>query len=774
MVIPMAKKRTTASQMSWQQRVQTLPLGVRRCGAWLVEVSLIVASGVVPFSIGLYANEHSNREPVPLNPALAIAQNAIAQSLAIPVYQKNRQVAPATNFWWTVALVAPLLVTGWQIYLLGMKGQTWPKRWFGVEVVTASGDSIGIKIAFIREGLGRSALPMALAFTLWRYTGAYPDLSVLTVIGGLLWLGDALSGKFHPRNQTWHDRLAKTLVIDTTKATEILTGSFPPLPPRWSIEKLDTTVANQTKLNGKISTLKSRSIWNLMRRYPHQITVMLFVASMAIMLTSFIVTQIYIQNQANRRLAEQQKNQVFLTLVRQLNASANGSFQERKTAILAIGAVKNDPRAVRLLVDLLGEEKEPTIIEILQQAVIKIGPDALPYLQQLNQNLVKNWEVWQKNNNYSQENSNRSENLALVESSDRFTKNIEESDKSQFVELKLRATQEAIANILALDFNPNAPKDLSQTILSEISINKIDELSSSQTKEGKNYKDGNLPKPSNYLLPFMLVLDKIDLSGINFRGASLNNASFQSSRFWGAGKDGFLGTFDDWIADFSDAELKQANFSGAILSHVLMVNTSLSNANFSQANLFQTDLTNSNLSSAKLIGTNLHQAILKNANLAGADLTEANLSGANLLAASLSRVNAIGTQFKFAELARSDWREADLSGADFSGAKLQDANFSDTKLAGTNFRGTNLQNVNFRNADLKLTDFRGADLEGADFQGAIFVAAKINRPDGFVQSARNVSMGTRVQGVNFSKAKNLDLRQLTFICAQGGHHPRCQ
>lgn len=771
MVIPMAKKSTTSSRISGQQRLQTLPLGVRRCGAWVVEVSLIVVSGVVPFSIGLYTNDRSNREAVPLNPALAIAQNAIARSLAIPVYQKNRQVAPATNFWWMVALAAPLLVTGWQIYLLGTKGQTLPKRWFGVEVVTASGDSIGIKIASIREGLGRTALPIAIAFSVWHYTGAYPDLGVLAVTAGLLWLGDALSGKFHPRHQTWHDRLANTLVIDTTKATELLTGSFPPLPLKWSIEKLDITVANHTIVNGKISSPNSRWIWNLMRRYPRHATLMLFVASMAIMLASFIVTQIYIQNQASRRLAEQHKNQLFLTLVRQLNASVNASLAERQTAILAIGSIENDSRAIRLLVDMLAAEKEPSIIEILQQTAIKIGPDALPYLRQLNQNLAKACETLRKNHNST---ANRTEKMGLAEPSDKFTKSIEEIDSLQFVELKLRATQEAIANIIALDLHPTAPKDLSQTILSEISVNKIDSPSSSETNEVKTYQNVSLQKRSPSPLPFVLVLDKIDLSGIDFRGASLNNASFQGSRFWGAGKDGFLGTFDDWIADFSNAKLKEANFSGAILSHVAMVNANLSNANFSQADLFQADLTNSNLSSAKLIGTNLHQAILKNANLTGADLTEANLSGANLLAASLSRVNAIGTQFKFAELERSDWREADLSGADFSGAKLQDANFSDTKLAGTNFRGTNLHNVNFRNADLKMTDLRGADLEGADFQGAIFVAAKINRPDAFVQSATKLAMGTRVQGVNFSKAKNLDIRQLTYICAQGGHHPQCQ
>jgi len=30
-----------------------------------------------------------------------------------------------------------------------------------------------------------------------------------------------------------------------------------------------------------------------------------------------------------------------------------------------------------------------------------------------------------------------------------------------------------------------------------------------------------------------------------------------------------------------------------------------------------------------------------------------------------------------------------------------------------------------------------------------------------------------VEGVDFTNAKNLDPKQLAYICTQGGRHPRC-
>src|SRR4028119_1540791 len=101
------------------------PLVTRRCAAVILEVSLVAASALVPYSIGLYAKEHSTTEPVPLNPVLASTEEAIAKTLAYPLREQlNQQVAPLTNLLWCGALVLPVVVTGWQIYLLGKTGKT--------------------------------------------------------------------------------------------------------------------------------------------------------------------------------------------------------------------------------------------------------------------------------------------------------------------------------------------------------------------------------------------------------------------------------------------------------------------------------------------------------------------------------------------------------------------------------------------------------------------------------------------------------------------------
>jgi uncharacterized protein YjbI with pentapeptide repeats len=84
-----------------------------------------------------------------------------------------------------------------------------------------------------------------------------------------------------------------------------------------------------------------------------------------------------------------------------------------------------------------------------------------------------------------------------------------------------------------------------------------------------------------------------------------------------------------------------------------------------------------------------------------------------------------------------------------------------------------MQNVNLRNSDLSKADLRGANLAGADLQGAIFVSSKLAQTDQFIQKPPYDSRFALVEGVDFSKAKNLDAKQLAYICTQGGDHPRC-
>src|ERR671933_1700175 len=193
------------------------PLVTRRCAAVIEEGSLVAASALVPLSIGLYAKDHSRAQSVPLNPVLASTEEAIAQTLGQPRDQLTGEVAPLTNLFWCGALVMPAVVIGRQLYLLGKTGRTTPKRWFGVQVVTAYGNPPGLIRAIWREAVGRWGLPVGTAYLLWRYTGAFPDIGILLGLAGLMLLAETASARFHSRRRTLHDQLAGTYVLDANR-----------------------------------------------------------------------------------------------------------------------------------------------------------------------------------------------------------------------------------------------------------------------------------------------------------------------------------------------------------------------------------------------------------------------------------------------------------------------------------------------------------------------------------------------------------------------------
>lgn len=708
------------------RQFKRLPLAPRRCAAWVLEVSLIAASALVPLSAGLQAKSYFSSDPVPLNPAVATVEQAIAKTLAIPVSRTHQMVAPITNLLWTGALIAPCVIAGWNFYLLSTTGKTLPKRWLGLRVVTATGDSPGFVRAFMREGVGRWGLPLSVAYAIWRYTGAFPDLSILAGLAGLLLLGENVSAQFDPRRRSLHDKLSGTSVIDASQAIHFYDNR----PQSLHVFQNGhvSSIGRTRPLSDEDAAIAAivltpeptwrRGLWYWMRQHPGLTLLIGSLSTMVLVLGTFVGTQIYVQSQANWRELKQQNNQVFLTLVNQLTPASGQTASERENTILALGTIE-DPRAVPLLVDLLSQEQNPNTLNAIQQALVSSGPKVLPELQRLNQAL--------RNDLDSLSYSNKRERGLLA--------------------LRLQATQRAIAKILTVYDGKLGAVDLNRIHLGPIPFSPVQ---------------------------FTLVLDQADLSGMILRGAVLSKANLQGAQFYGPGADQRWGTFDDQIADLSGAELKDANLTGAMLSNVRMQRTSLLRSVLNKANLSDAQLVNANLSSAKLIGANLQQTLLENASFTGADLGSANLSRANLKGARLGQARAADAQFRFANLAQSDWKGADLSRADLSQANLRDANLSSTQLAGTNLSGAQLKNVSFQNADLSRANLRGADLEGADFQGAIFIAAQPTVvSDQFIQLAPLSDQAKLLKGADFTKAKNVSESQLTYICAQGGHHPKC-
>lgn len=716
-----------------------LPLISRRCAAVVLEVTLVAASALIPYSIGLYAKEHSTGPSVPLNPMVASTEEAIAKTLAYPLRDPaNRQVAPLTNLFWCGTLVLPVLVTGWQLYLLGKTGKTTFKAWFGVQVVTAYGEPPGLIRAVFREGVGRWGLPVGTAYLLWRSTGAFPDILILLGLAGFMLFTEAASCLFNPKRRTLHDKLAGTYVLNGTPSftpylenptassfrqpqgvtLEVESDWYPPVHgqnyPRGGAngERNITTIVISPK-----PSQRPLSLWLWMRQHPGITLLIIVVGSMVSILGTFVGTQIYIQSQANRREFKKQDNQVFLELVKQLSSLGPNAVEERKGAILALARL-DDARTVPFLVDLLGQEKTPSLIDTIQQSLVSNGTPALPALQRLNQALQNDLETLKRRGT---------------------------NGEQQLVALRQRATNRAIAKILTIYTNQIHRADLSRT---------------------------NLGQVTTGTAPFTLVLETLDLSGVNFRSANLVGASLRSSRFYGPGEDGRFGTFDDWITDFSGADLREADLTGANLNSVRLNQANLVRAKLNRANLANSFLVGANLSSAQLINTNLRQATLENASLTGADLGQAFLTSSNLHSARLGQAKAKGTDFSFADLSSSSWQGADLTNANFKNANLQEADLSSTKLESANLRNAQLQDAKLRNSNLSKADLRGANLTNTDLAGAILTTTS-DSFNQFIESPSGNISAARIKGVNFTKAKNLDAKQIKFICSYGGRHPQC-
>jgi uncharacterized protein YjbI with pentapeptide repeats/uncharacterized RDD family membrane protein YckC len=706
MAIPSVRRSNHQTSRSKEpEKSNFLPLGTKRIAAWVAEITLVVTSGLIPFGMGVYANSRSDLDRVPLNPVLVVTERAIAQPLALPISYGTRNVAWATNFLWTVALLAPLTVSGWQLYLLAKTGSTIPKRWFAIRVVNEKGAPPGFGAVLVREGIGRWTVPMSIAYLVWRYSLFFPNLSVFTGLVALLWLaeGIGLPSKQKPR-RALHDRLAGTYTIDATRPFTPPNENQPSL-----IQDSEQAIA--------LEYVDQPNLWGQMGRNPSLPLFGVAVLSMVAVLGTLVGTQVYIQTQQTKREADQGKRQQFLSLEKQLTPNSTATDEERRSAILAMGTL-NNPQAMEFLVSLLAKETNPILLDTIQQALVNIGPEAIPDLKRMNQFLAGEMDA---NSNSPQDREMR--------------------------QTKLYINQRAINKILAVNSSRIDSLDLSRT-----------QLGQSSTLNSSN---------------FNLVLNNVDLSGINFKFASLNSASFKSSRFRSAGEDGRWDTYDDSIADLSGAQIKQANLTDANLSRVLMIGTDLRRATLNRANLSNARLVGAKLGSAQLVGADLRGAVLENASLTGADLGEAKLNEANLYAASLSRVIAIGTQLSFANLTKTNWQGSDLSGAYLDRANLTNANLSATRLTGAILRSAQMNNVNLRNADLSLADLRGANLTGADFQGAILAPSKQDPADQFVQTPAMGAQSAVVQGVDFTQVKNLDPKQLAYICTQGGIHPRC-
>jgi uncharacterized protein YjbI with pentapeptide repeats len=250
----------------------------------------------------------------------------------------------------------------------------------------------------------------------------------------------------------------------------------------------------------------------------------------------------------------------------------------------------------------------------------------------------------------------------------------------------------------------------------------------------------------------------LSASGPDFSGADLRKMNFSGANLKGA--------------DFTGSDLRGANFASAVLVGATFKNSDLSGANLSGADLTRAHFEGTRLSAKfawsgytqdkRLHSANLAGAILDGAtlNFAGCDLRRADLTGTNLDRADFTKADLRGTIFNGATLTRAVFHGTNLAGAilndaDLTGASFKKSNLSekfawsgystDERLYAATLVGAKLDgaNLDFAGCDLRRANLTGVNLDGADFSGARLGDAVLNGA-----SLRGVNLkGADIKGV---------------------------
>ncbi len=736
-------------------KLRSVKLTGRRLVAWSLELGLVAMSAVVPWGVGQYVlvnattklppiEEIIEEQPfqdslevsqVTLHPLVRHAQKRWAWIVQIPPYQLHRTVPRLTNFCWTIALLAPIVVGVGQLTQLSYTGQTWPKRWLGIQVLSTTSSHLRFWQGLVRE-LVRWGIPLILVGGVTGATGLSLGLWTPMVVGFLAMMEGGIALVLD--KQSLHDRIARTQVVMATAPSRYLpisgeslsyslplNGSFAQ-PKADELQLYGETNDDDdwwlTESAGNLTSLvlpprsgPQNDGGSLVLSPPRSwgqpwwlVTGGMFFACIA----GFGIGRL-----VQAPTSVQAEDDAFLQMAQALMAKTQtGQTSGNYNAAILMLAQVDDPRTVDYLTDLLSQSSQPETLATIQQALVSQGLDSVPSLLALGRVLESE----------------------LQQSLDPAIRSIRLEQR--------HVVQGAIAKLLAVHSDE----------LVGIRLDRV-----------------NLGRYHDSDRAFRLIQPGLLAAGTSWQGANLSQANLAGVSFFDVGADGRADSYDDIISDLTGitlvaARLEEANLQGAQLSHANLRRAELKDANLAHGNLERALLTN-----ASLIHVNAAQSRWQGSNLVGADLTQAIFDGADLSQARLNRIEAAHSSWVKATLPQSDWVGANLLGADFSQANLVGADFQGAQLDSVDFTRADLRQANLRDVDLRQATLTGVNLTDADLGGAIFDDGT-NVAGSFITPNAQLRSDNHFQGVNFSRVRNLDGRQLNYICAQGGIHPACK
>lgn len=719
-------------------------LALRRLAAWGLEVGLLVGAVALPLGLGEAVRQQAGDNLRPLNPGSSLVQGVAVRHLGWPRQRQVEVVPPLTNVLWFSALVLPMALVGGHIYRVATTGRSWPKDWLGLRIVSLGNRNPGYRAAILREGIGRLGLPLGAAYVIWVGSGVFPALPWLGGLAFGISLAAGATGFTNPSRRAIHDYLAKTRVL-LLRGGQLPTKYQPEYPPEpdsdfsaappspmamvassglfpWAKVHLLTFTEEEGGLQAIVlSPLEGSQAKGHRPGWMPRWLMPQWLMSLSWPMLGGVAGGVVVLGLASWLFrpgaapveAGRQQDSLFLALVENLSLNAN-TFRDQQAAALAL-ASSQDPRAVTLLVDLLAQTGDPAMLDTIQQALVTMGPPALPHLQRLNLTLANDV-------------------IALA------------PEQQLLARLRQRTVKRTLAKILVLHSGNFNGADLSGTNLAQV-------------MEGPD--------------TFTLVLEDQHLAGTQWHRANLAGARLRKAIFFDPGADGRPDTFDDWVTDFSEADLTEASLVAAQLRHANFQNASLLRTNLSNSQAHYADFSGANAGSAWWIAAEAEHSLFNGTSLTGADLTGAQMNHSAFVAARLRQAILAGGFFDQANFSQADLSEADLREASLEGANLTQANLIESQLMNTNLANANLEQANLQGAQLQGVILTGANLAGANLAGAQFWTVETRPTDDFIATVPDLADNPTLAGVDFSKALNLREEQLSYICQQGGLHPHC-
>lgn len=258
-----------------------------------------------------------------------------------------------------------------------------------------------------------------------------------------------------------------------------------------------------------------------------------------------------------------------------------------------------------------------------------------------------------------------------------------------------------------------AGADLTDAVLSQTSLQFVQNLTESQISSTASYKQRSL-------------------IGVDFYGVQAPGWDFSH-------------------INLSDSVFRQASLVGADLSHTKLTAVSLYGADITNANFIGADITDTNFSYAiGMTDTQFHStANYLNKTLEGVNLTRQDLTGWDFSDLVINHASFSDTTLALDQLyATANYKNGDLRDITLSLTDLQGADLTGQDLSGSVLFGADLTGADLTGAIVDSTDLNAilinTNLSGVDLSTASLYAATLNETD---------LSGKHLAGQSFSRAK---------------------